>query len=96
MDYSTTIAETTQSRKLLGINLNKFHEVKRLSAIIYLLSYVKNILFEGDEGKNSTFDLVCWLERSHSGQNLLPTPQPIKDVVRVRQLHGEISPEWVK
>ncbi len=90
MDYSTTMAETTQSRKLLGINLNKFNEVKRLSAIIRLLNYVKNILFEGDEGKNSTFDLVYWLERSHSGENLLPTPQSTKDVVQVRQPHGEI------
>ncbi len=45
LDYSTTIAETTQSRKLLRINLNKFNEVKGLSAIEKLLSYVKNISF---------------------------------------------------
>ncbi len=45
LDYSTTIAETTQSRKLLKIILNKFYEVTVLSAIENLLSYVKNFFF---------------------------------------------------
>ncbi|WP_254014571.1 hypothetical protein [Limnofasciculus baicalensis] len=33
LDYWTTIAETTQIRQVLRINLNNFHEVKPLSAV---------------------------------------------------------------
>ncbi|MCP2730747.1 hypothetical protein NJ959_20165 [Symplocastrum sp. BBK-W-15] len=49
MDYFSTIAETTQSRKLLRINFNKFNEVKALSAFDDLLRYVNYLFFEGEE-----------------------------------------------
>ncbi|MCP2731376.1 hypothetical protein NJ959_23400 [Symplocastrum sp. BBK-W-15] len=40
------IAETTQSRQVLRINLNKFNEVKALSAFDDLLRYVNYFSFE--------------------------------------------------
>ncbi|MCP2732017.1 hypothetical protein, partial [Limnofasciculus baicalensis] len=42
------IAETTQFRQVLRINLNKFNEVKPLSAFDRLLSYVNYFFFEGE------------------------------------------------
>ena len=44
---STTIAETTQIRQVLRMNLNKFNEVKALSAFGHLLRYVNYFFFEG-------------------------------------------------
>ncbi|MCP2728553.1 hypothetical protein NJ959_08695 [Symplocastrum sp. BBK-W-15] len=48
MDYSTIVAETTQSRQVLRINLNKINEVKPLSAFAHLLRYVNYLSFEGE------------------------------------------------
>ena len=46
LDFATIIAETTQSRQVLRINLNKLDEVKPLSAFSQLLIYV-NYFFLG-------------------------------------------------
>ena len=49
LDYSTIIAETTQFRQVLRINLNKINEVKPLSAFEHLLRYV-NYFFLRERG----------------------------------------------
>ncbi|MCP2730260.1 hypothetical protein [Limnofasciculus baicalensis] len=56
LDYCTTIAETTQSRQLLRINLNKLDEVKALSAFFHLLIYVKYFLL----GFSVLLKLICY------------------------------------
>ncbi|HBE59659.1 MAG TPA: hypothetical protein DDW56_19790 [Cyanobacteria bacterium UBA11366] len=44
LDYPSIIAGMTQVRKLLKININKFNEVKGLSAVFDLLNYIKHFL----------------------------------------------------
>ncbi|HBE16719.1 MAG TPA: hypothetical protein DEG17_21700 [Cyanobacteria bacterium UBA11149] len=66
LDYRTIIAETTQLRQVLRINLNKFNEVKALSAIANLSSYVNYFFFEV-EGLEVRAKLLVCSESRHPG-----------------------------